>query len=242
MNPQLVDRPLRAWVHYHVLSHLDLGADAANLYIPGQRARWAEPLLAAYRRAPDRLRLQHTPITRQSTEDPQLLAAFEQARAAVWSAVEAAWERDDAFERNTCFHRDISPALMACRRAAYGDVQPPLLLVYDVPALGRHGRGARAGDARVVATSLAEPVEHVFCQVLHEEMHPITDPLVAEMFEGVDLGARDTHVGGAGYTLHRALEVAAVEGGRQIVEQAAPQFADAYARWCAAHGMSAAES
>lgn len=237
VTPPLIVRPLRAWVHYHVLSHLDLGADAANLYRPGAAAEWAPAVLSAYRRAPDRLRLQHTPMTGKSSQDRGLRTAFDAASVRVWAEIEARWRRDPPQERHARFHVEVAPALMACRAAARGATPPPLI-IWDVPALGRHGRAAGVDGNRVVATSLAEPSPHVFCQVLHEEMHPITDPIVAEMFEGLDLSARDTHVDGAGYALHRALEVAAVEGGRQIVEQVAPQFSEAYSRWCAAHGMA----
>lgn len=236
MTPPLIVRPLRAWVHYHVLSHLDLGADAANIFRAEARSAWVAGLLDAYQNASDRLRVQHTPMTEKGSQDDRLRTGLQAARDAVWPAVEVAWQRDEPQDRHERFYLEVAPALQACRAAANGAAPPPLI-VWDVPALGRHGRAAQVNGNRVVATSLAEPSEHVFCQVLHEEMHPVTDPLVAEMFEGVDMRTRDTHIDGAGYALHRALEVAAVEGGRQIIEQVAPRFAPAYARWCAVHGM-----
>jgi hypothetical protein len=231
----MIVRPLRAWVHYHVLSQLDLGRDAANLYRPQPLAEWAIALLDAYRSAPDRLVLQHAPMTGQTSANAPLEAALDEAVQAVWSTVESAWQADDAHARHARFHEEVAPALMACRRVANGG-EPPALLIWDVPALGRHGRAAQTATHRIVATSLAEPSEHVFCQILHEEMHPVTDPLVREMLG--DLAGRDTQVGSAGFMVHRALEIAAVEGGRQIIESTAPQFRDAYAAWCAAHGMA----
>ena len=236
MTPPLIVRPLRAWVHYHVLSHLDLGADAANLFRADTRSAWASALLETYQNTPDRLRVQHTPMTETCSQNMALRSGLQAARDAVWSTVELAWQRDEPQDRHERFYLEVAPALQACRAAANGATPPPLI-IWDVPALGGNGRAAPIKGNRVVATSLAEPSDHVFCQVLHEEMHPVTDPLVAEMFDGIDMRARDTHVDGAGYVLHRALEVAAVEGGRQIVEQVAPRFAPAYARWCAAHGM-----
>lgn len=229
----MIIRPLRAWVHYHVLAHLDLGADAANIF-DGSTAPWARDLRTAYGLAPDRLHLQHTPMTGRSSADPRLASAFDVALRACWPAVESAWQTDRPEDRHERFHIEVAPALDACRRMAWGG-HPPPILIWDVPALGRHGRAAHKGAQRIVATSLAEPSEHVFCQILHEEMHPISDPIVADMFGG--LGTRDTRAGSGGYAIHHALEVAAVEAGRQIVEQAAPQLRAAYGRWCAMNGM-----
>lgn len=230
----MIVRPLRAWVHYAALSHLDLGRDAANLYRPHPRVSWADALLEAYRAAPDRLVVQHAPITGHTSASAELEAAMDVATATLWPDIEAAWQADDASDRHARFHLEVAPALFACRRAACGR-EPAPLLIWDVPALGRHGRAAATATHRVVATSLAESSAHVFCQILHEEMHPVTDPLVHELLG--DLDERDTRADSAGFMVHRALEVAAVEGGRQIVESTAPEFAAAYAVWCAAHGM-----
>lgn len=230
----MIVRPLRAWVHYHVLSQLDLGRDAANLYRPQPQVAWGAELLSAYRSAPDCLVLQHAPMTGKTSASAPLEAALDDAVQAVWATVEATWQADDASERHARFHAEVTPALMACRRAAHGG-EPPPLLIWDVPALGRHGRAARTATHRIVATSLAEPSAHLFCQILHEEIHPVTDPIVRDMLG--DLGGRDTRVDSPGFMLHRALEIAAVEGGRQVIESTAPQFGDAYAQWCAAHGM-----
>ncbi|MEZ4435894.1 MAG: hypothetical protein R3F65_26145 [bacterium] len=32
-----ITRPFHAWLHYHVLSHLDLGRDGGSLYDPAAR-------------------------------------------------------------------------------------------------------------------------------------------------------------------------------------------------------------
>lgn len=228
-------RPLRAWIHYHVLAQLDLGADAANIHAGDPPPAWATALLARYQAAPDRLALQHTPMTGRTTADPTLQAAFDAAVEASTPTIEHAWQTDDPQPRHERFHLEVAPALQACRRLAWSGAPPPLL-IWDVPALRHHGRAAHNGKTRIVATSLAEPSDHVFCQLLHEEMHPVSDPIVAEMFGG--LSTRDTRAGTPGFAIHHALEVAAVEAGRQIVDQAAPQLRAAYRRWCARNGMA----
>ena len=84
--------------------------------------------------------------------------------------------------------------------------------------------------------SLAEPAEHVLCQVLHEETHVVTDPIVCAQWPA-DGPARDTAVGSAGYERHRALETAAVEVGEAVIAARAPRWLDAYRRWRGRYGV-----
>lgn len=113
---------------------------------------------------------------------------------------------------------------------------PPALTVVDCPALGRAGRAVASGQGRVVAVSLAEPAEHVLCQVLHEETHAVTDGLVRESWTPSG-AARDTAVDSPGYARHQALETAAIEVGDALIAARAPAWSDAYQRWRARFGV-----
>jgi hypothetical protein len=104
---------------------------------------------------------------------------------------------------------------------------PPLVVV-DAPALGAAGRATTVGDERVVAVSFAQPLAHVLMQVLHEEVHPITDPLVMAELGDVD---RDTHADGAGFGVHQALEQTAVMATEAFLNQRAPELMPDFRRW-----------
>ncbi|MCA9654818.1 MAG: hypothetical protein KC501_33185, partial [Myxococcales bacterium] len=120
-------------------------------------------------------------------------------------------------------------------RAALWEQQgpPPPLIVLDCPALGLAGRGGADERGRVVAVSLAAPIEHLLCQILHEEVHAITDPVVRTQGGGA---TQDTRAGTPGHALHAALEHAALEVGRAVIEARAPAWSQAYARWQARFG------
>lgn len=233
-----VERPLHAALLFHVLSHLDLGRDAASLYDPRRpKPPWLEPLRAAYRADPQRLRVHFLAhwtadlATLDAALGPGKLAdALRVALRAERAAVEAALARDDAAARRARFEAEVAPALTRCRDALHAGAAPPLR-VLDVPALGPHGRGLGLPRERVVAVSLAPPSDHVFCQVLHEEVHPITDPRVQAAWRGER--TRDTRAGSAGHALHAALEAAALDEGADVIAACAPEFVEAYARWCA---------
>lgn len=233
-----VERPLHAALLFHVLSHLDLGRDAASIYDPRRPTPpWLAPLRAAYRADPQRLRvhfLAHWTADLETLDaalGPGKLAdALRVALRAERATVEAALARDDAAARRARFESEVAPALIRCRDALHAGAAPPLR-VLDVPALGPHGRGLGLPRERVVAVSLAPPSDHVFCQVLHEEVHPITDPRVQAAWRGEKV--RDTRAGSAGHALHAALERAALDEGADVIAACAPEFEDAYARWCA---------
>ena len=97
------------------------------------------------------------------------------------------------------------------------------------------------GRARQVAVALDRPVEHVICQVFHEEVHPVTDPAVLAHAGAGDhgYGSRDTREGSRGFALHQLLEFAAVETGQAIIDARAPKLRAAYARWRARFGVDA---
>ena len=256
-----IARPLHAELVYHVLAHLDLGRDAASLYDPGRPARaWAPGLLEAYRRAPGRLALHALPLL-----VPDLRTLTEQLRAgwAPWQreagdrALSERLSAALAAERPELERRGEAAAPHAAQRAdallpwlrqVLGRVRdglwarlgssPPPLTILDCPSLGAHGgthgRAAGGRGGRVVAVSLSPDREQVLCQVLHEEVHPVTDPPIRERLAGV---VQDTHVGGAGFELHRALERRAVEVGQELVDSLAPEVGAAYARWRRRYGV-----
>jgi hypothetical protein len=235
-----VEAPLHAGLHYHVLSHLDLGRDSASIYQPRPVVpSWVAALSAAYRHSPERLGLQFVPLWTADLEaldgglgTGPMAAAMRVALDAERPAVESARALDDRAARRQRFEAEVRPDLQRARAWLYGGSAPPLRIL-DVPALGAHGRAMAVRGGRVVAVSLAEPSEHIFCQILHEETHPVSDPTVARSG-----GRRDTRAGSAGYEAHAALERAAVLKGAEAVAAATPGRADAYARWCARYGIT----
>lgn len=229
---------------YAVLARLDLGADAASLFdarLPG--GAWVQPLLAAYRAAPGRLMLHGVALLRSTDlraclrdEPPPGLddAAGRRLCAASLDALDAT--AADPLNYAEVPSEIVEP-LQALRLALWERVgPPPALRVVDCPALGRAGRAVAAEQGRVVAVSLAEPAEHVFCQVLHEETHAVTDPLVRDSWTPSG-PSRDTAVGGPGYARHQALETAAIEVGDALIAARAPVWNDAYQRWRARFGV-----
>lgn len=130
----------------------------------------------------------------------------------------------------------LSGPLMKLRSGVWNGIRsfPPPLKVLDVPAMGRSGR-AVGRERRLIAVSLAEPWEHVLCQIFHEETHIASDPAV--MRSRRHEAPRDTHAGTAGHALHAALEAAAVNLGEQLIRKRAPELRGAYQRWRARYGM-----
>ena len=233
---------------YRVLAQLDLGADAASIHDPSLPERaWATPLSEAYAAAPGRLTLHALPLACAGAEgllarlrvDPPLAlrdAAGARLCERFAEAIEAEIE-DFRAQRQADLPRAearsaelvaaVAEPLMALRRRLYepSGRPPPPLLVLDCPALGRHGRASTTAGQRVVAVSLDQPIPHVLCQILHEEMHPITDPLVSAEAE------RDTRVGSPGFAVHQALEEVAVAATEAVLEQDAPQHLPAFYQW-----------
>lgn len=229
---------------YAVLAHLDLGADAANLYDPTLPDQvWVQPLLEAYRAAPGRLMLHGVGLLAQTglrarlREAPPVGLRDPQGRRLCSLAAEAMETLADVPLRYASVPETIVAPLQTLRDALWErEGRAPPLCVADCPALGRAGRAVATDVGRVVAVSLAEPADHVLCQVLHEETHAVTDPVVRGSW-GAGGPARDTAAGSAGFARHRALETAAIEVGEALIQARAPRWADAYARWRARFGV-----
>ncbi len=238
MGGSLIAIEQRAMVDrcYRVLIHLDLGADAANIF---QEARaFSEALLEAYRAAPNRLALHFVGLwagdeseTLRWLREGAVPALREGADKALALSFAEALEQTPAQTQppDPDFER-LLPSLEACRAALYGERRPPPLRILHAPALGRHGRAMGLRGERRVATSLAREPQQAFCQVLHEETHPLSDPRVGA-------APRDTRLGTAGHAQHLRLEQAAVDLGGRVIDQAAPALAPAYAKWRARFHM-----
>jgi hypothetical protein len=233
---------------YHVLAHLDLGRDAASLFDDTLPPRpWVAGLRAAYLAAPGRLAVHAAPLScgdrlverlrnaapASLRDGPGRALAQAFANAIDREAPEflASWDRQDPRSLVDVANA-IGEPLARLRRALWErTAEPPPLVVVHCPALGRHARATRRDDARIVAADCTQSIEWLACQVLHEEIHAITDPAV---LAGRDASARDTRVGTPGFVLHAELERAAIEVGDALVRARAPEWADAYARWRAA--------
>jgi len=239
---------------YHVLAHLDIGRDAASLHDPAlPRPPWADALEAAWAAAPGRLALHGLALQfeqpaaligalRSPTAalsggaDRALAAAFADALATAAPAFMAAWGADAEAEARLARAREALAAPLARVRQmfwAQSDAGPPPLLLLDCPALGGCGRGATVGGPRRVAVSLAEPAEHALWQALHEEMHPVTDPLV---LAAAPAAARDTRPGAPGWGVHARLEQVAVAATEALLRERAPEHLPAFSRWRARVG------
>ena len=229
------DAPARL---YAALAHLDLGRDAASLFDASRpRAPWVPALLQAYRAAPGRLLLHGIGLMRPHDllvclrEDPPSGLRDEAGRALCRAAARAV----DALAQTPIDYglvpEDILEPLHRLRAGLWErHGGPPPLVVADCPALGWAGRAASADGQRVVAVALARPSAHVLCQIVHEDTHAVTDPVVRASWSA-EGPARETAVGAAGYARHVALETAAVEVGEALFQARAPQWLHAYHQW-----------
>ncbi len=243
----VVERREAAALLYHVLAHLDLGRDAANLFDPSLPERpWAQDLLQAWFRAPRRLHLQvlglrfrepaalisalrqSPPTPLRGDEDRALAVALATALEAEASAFHSAWVTAPATPID-----ELLRALAPLRVALYAgqDRDPPPLRIIDCPALGRAGRATRYDGERLVAVSLEQPLEHAVMQVFHEEVHPVTDPLV--LAEWTDDAPRDTQAGTSGHALHQRLEQVAIGATKALLEARASDWVPAFEAWLA---------
>lgn len=240
-------RRLHAALYYHVLAHLDLGRDAASLHDPRLPIDkpWLAPLRAAYDADPGRLGAHHAPLLVHDLAG--LLNAVDHAEvrglgAPLCHALAAAaraeapdfagrWHAATAEHeaRAAEVQAAIDAPLSLLRAALWAQIDrdPPPLRVIDCRALRRHGRAASLDGERVVAVSLGEAPEHILCQVLHEETHPISDRLAGRATD------RDTRPGTPGHATHRRLEWAAVALGQRVVDAVAPEWSAAYEAWVA---------
>jgi hypothetical protein len=240
---------------YHVLSYLDLGRDAASLFDPTKgETDWQSELRSSYLNAEGRLWLHFLPIQASDLEDlyarleaaprglddPQgvhLGRAFMRACQAELPAFQSHWDSDGESRRERL--RDAAEQLAAplgrLRTAlwALNGGTPPPLTVSHCRDLRKAGRGVGVRKTRVVAVSLNESFEHALCQIFHEETHPVSDPSVSRQTGQ----RRGTHVDDPGYNHHMALEKAAVQLGRRIVRECAPEWEEGYERWAGRYGM-----
>ncbi len=223
-----VSRPFHAWLHYHVLSHVDLGPSAVSLFDPRRRWRpWVEPLRRALLESPGRGRAQVLPLmTRDygslyhaAGDDPLGVSlrdawTFEHGRAT------AEWQSDERYgERLQRFWGGTADRLARCRATLWGGAAPDLTIL-DVPALAAHGRGRTVGHRRFVAADLGQPPEHVLFRVLHEEAH------------AREITRRATAMdGGDDWTLHGGLGATAMQRASALIEAEAPEIRPAFQRW-----------
>jgi hypothetical protein len=254
-------RPLHAQLLYDLLSHLDLGRDAASIYVSRRpRRTWSEALKAAYLAAPGRLTVQVLPLLTRDLEAMRRAlrehrisslqdAAGRHLAELLLTALEAEepqvqlrWEQSAgaAEARTELLMAWLEPLLTRLRAGLYEEFPlelPPLTLV-DCDALshaqGSHGRGLCPERGHLIACSLAAPREQLLCQVFHEQVHAVTDGPIRAGFDG---GSQDTRAGSAGYALHRQLEQAAVEWGQRLLEDLAPELLEAYGAWRRRHGV-----
>jgi radical SAM superfamily enzyme YgiQ (UPF0313 family)/protein-L-isoaspartate O-methyltransferase len=242
-----VDAPGPA-LGFHLLAHLPMPGDAAGLYDPAYVADWVVPLVEAWDAVPARVQLQGLLLQTRTIDDlvvrlrrhrlPALSglegqrlcrlfadvveaerASFEAARRA--SAPARALVMAEA-SRLAAPIEGLRDRLWAARGVA------PALTVLHVPDLGPRARGVSSPSGRVVAISLAEPADHVVMQVLHEEVHPLTDPIVLREHPGT----RSTRPTEDGWRLHEALERTAVQATHAFLEAKASEWLPAFRAWC----------
>ena len=259
MSSITVSRPRHAELMYHVLAHLDLGADAASLHRPDlPRRPWVRGLHRAYVRAPGRLAVHALPLCTDDLEAmigalegrgvsaladeagqtlaDRLAAALDAERERVTLRLEQTAPRAEA--RTAEVLQFLDGPLPPLRQALWSHSGlAPRLCILDCDSLqragGTHGRAMTHQGDQVVAVSLAAPRAQVLCQLLHEEVHSITDP---QVLAGEPMAGRDTRAGSEGFDLHRRLERRAVELGRQLVDAVAPELRGDYKTWQDANG------
>jgi hypothetical protein len=237
---------------FHVLAHLPLGRDAASLYDETLPDRgWAGGLLEAYAAAPGRLQVHALGLWHRAglealrdgppagLRDPAgrrlligLLDAMQSERAAFMRDWEASAAQAGARQAEVAAR--LTEPLTVLRAALWepqGD--PPPLTLLDCPALHLAGRATSDAHRHVIAVNLAAPIDHLLCQILHEEVHPVTDPVVRDTMPSTP---QDTRAGTPGHALHAAIEHAAIEVGEALILARAPEWSAAYARWRGAWG------
>ncbi len=213
-----------AW--YRALSALDLPGDAASLFDP---ATDPDPdLAAAYAAAPGRLAVHGMGLWSRGVLAPP--PATDPADQALFTLLAARSRPESPPERRRV--AEVAawlPERLGPLRDRLWQGRPPPLRVLHVPALGRRGRGAVVDGEHRVAVSLDEPDDHVWMQVLHEEVHPVTDPYVLAEHSGI----RDTRAGTEGHALHLALEDLALRTTEALLATHAPAALPAFSRWLA---------
>ncbi|MDP6934987.1 MAG: hypothetical protein QGG40_18845, partial [Myxococcota bacterium] len=226
---------------FHLLAHASVPGDIAGLRDRRLDAPWAEALSRAWADDPNPLPVQATAL--QHREIDTLLAALDRLKGPL-AQVLATLLREQSDDFLTAWNDTPDPTgdladqirepLDTLRKQlwqASGEAPPPLV-VLDVPALGPRGRATLGRTGRVVAVSFDRPPDQVLCQVLHEEVHPVTDPLV------LDGRKRDTRAGSAGYQVHLELEQVAIDATEALLSARAPSWLPAFERWRDGLGLS----
>ena len=230
---------------FEVLAACDLGHDVAAVPA-GTRSQedWAVAVAQAWPRSAGRLAVHALGLMHEDVD--ALLAALhtppaeldDDAGKALCAAVARGLQA-----RRTSFEAAFTPTgppddgraalgeeLQRLRAALWAPQgrRPPPLVVLDVPALGRAARATAHAGVRRVATSLAEPPAHVLMQVLHEEMHPITDPVVLASLPGA---VRDTRPGEPGFEVHQKLEETVLAATAAFLQARAPEHMASFEDW-----------
>ena len=236
-----ITRSPAADVAYGLLSQVDLGADAANLFAGGTQPPWAGPLRIAYRTAPGRLSLQVVglwhdevdalraalrdgPPGLQDPEGRRLASAFVDAIDRFGEGLVCA--PDEHARRRDAFEAAVGEDLRRLRAALWTDTAEfPALRLVDCAALGTAGRATWAGDVHVVAISLDRDPVAALMQAVHEQVHAVTDPPASAMH------GRATERDAEGYAMHARIEDDAIAFGRDLIARVTPRHAEAYARW-----------
>lgn len=233
-------------LHYRVLSHLDFGEDRANLYDSSLEERpWVEPLERAYLASEHSDLVQVLPLLalgdarRVATPESALSllrdrGSSDRLAGALRKAYRSEIESRDAGLDSGSSRRlrevratlnGIRQRLRALRAKLWSEADrpaPPLRIV-DAPALEApgcwsRGRACSRGGVRLVAVCTDVPVRRVLVQILHEEIHPVTDPVVPN----------DESVG---TDCTRAREQTAVDVGAALLEAVDPDLVETYDAW-----------
>ena len=249
-SPIQFGRSSHVALHYYVLSHIDLGRDAANLFVPRSNTPdWAEALSSAYQtELPHSLILQFLPLKCQDHHMLLERLRAEQKKSATMMANiheriqphhakmwEAQADTDNQKIADIC--DKIAKPLAILRTALWARIHmsPVPLTVLHAASIGHSGRAAGFRNHRVVAVSFALKAYYVLFQIFHEETHVVSDRLAQKQISTGEM--RSTRFGDDGYEIHRILEKEAVLLGREIVQDVLPGFLVHYENWATANGM-----
>ncbi len=223
-----VHRPFHAWLHFDVLSHVDLGGSPTSLHDAERPWRpWISPLRAAIRaseRRVDRLALQAVNYTamHHAAGDDALGQALRHAWGVEYARVSKAWQADDDYGgRLERFWQRVAGVIGVCRRLLWPDGGQPLLLL-DVPSLTGGARSVERDDGRVMAVDLRRPPAELICRIVHDDARAAADRAVDARY-GVGYG-RD------GALPPMSLDAATIDRAEQALAAGAPELVGLYRR------------
>lgn len=241
---------------YHVLAHVDLGADAANLYRPeyvsqfrdrggadGEAFAKAVAALDLDRRSrPWPTALQSAPLARRARQAAKKalgrdrFEAFEEAALLAWRAhlSEERVGRMDEIRAEAERCRVEVAALLETVAARLFPDRPPDVVLVPCSSLVDAARACREDRTQIVACEATEPPPRVRTplQVLHEVCHVATDDVVAAHVGKDAFAASSTAACDPGSKTHRLREDAALVAGRASLE-AHGEWRDRYVAWSA---------